>query len=130
MKKQFLLLTLLLSIRACCLSGQTSICGTTFTEVTAPPVVGNILTDGCNPITTHPIFVRIQPHIIRPTIPFPGAGVSTERVKAAIGRMSADFSKHNIFFVWDQCDIRFIDSDNYYSGDVGSLELRPGQWRA
>ena len=69
----------------------------------------------CYPITQHPIFVRIKAHILRPSNAAPNTGQSPERVIRAIARMQANFEPFRIYFLWDACDINFIDNDDDYS---------------
>jgi hypothetical protein len=90
-------------------------CGTS-TDNSAP-----ILPNGmdCFPTTQHPIFVRIKAHILRPTNPGPNTGQPRETVRRAIARMQANFEPYKIYFVWDACDINFINNDEYYTAGLG-----------
>jgi len=76
---------------------------------------------GCYPAVSGPFYIRIFPHVIR-AAPNGSGGQSEEAIKQAIEIMRADFDPHNIFFVWDACEINEIVNNDLYTAIAPSLD--------
>jgi hypothetical protein len=76
---------------------------------------------GCYPAVPGPFYIRIFPHVIRAS-PNGSGGQSDVAIKQAIEIMRADFAAHNIFFVWDDCEINVIADNDLYVANAPSLD--------
>ncbi|GAB4494228.1 MAG: hypothetical protein OHK0019_20020 [Saprospiraceae bacterium] len=56
-------------------------------------------------------------------------GQTPEQVREAINYLHQDFKNHNIFFVWKDCHINYINNQSYFdavTGDEGVLSISTG----
>ncbi|MBN8680614.1 MAG: zinc-dependent metalloprotease [Chitinophagales bacterium] len=75
---------------------------------------------GCYPVVTGPFYIRIYVHVIR-AAPNGSGGQSDVAIKQAIDKMRTHFAPHNIFFVWDDCDINVIIDNALYTATAPDL---------
>lgn len=94
-------------------SAQSEWCGTNEGHgyVFLPPE-GESQSDDCYPTVAGPFNVRIAVKLI---VRDDGSGSYTDQeVRIGINRMRANFRPHNIFFVWDDCEIERIPNTVWY----------------
>ncbi len=87
-----------------------------------PPGAENGNSD-CYPEVIGPFYIRIYVHMIVRNDD--SGGYEESMVRQAIDQMKADFLPHNIFFVWDYCDIDRIPDSGLYNNGVFSLLAGP-----